>query len=95
MNSLQVFISFISFVIGILIGKLFFNYYMIKPILIEIDEDATLVVKKYLMNSDYTDYFSRLNNKKEYHKRLEKLLNIYEINVFWWYLYKITNMKLF
>jgi hypothetical protein len=68
---------------------------MIKPILIEIDEDATLVVKKYLMNSDYTDYFSRLNNKKEYHKRLEKLLNIYEINVFWWYLYKITNMKLF
>jgi hypothetical protein len=54
-----------------------------------------LVVKKYLMNSDYTDYFSRLNNKKEYHKRLEKLLNIYEINVFWWYLYKITNMKLF
>jgi hypothetical protein len=95
MNSLQVFISFISFLIGILIGKLFFNYYMIKPILIEIDEDATLVVKKYLMNSDYTDYFSRLNNKKEYHKRLEKLLNIYEINVFWWYLYKITNMKLF
>jgi hypothetical protein len=95
MNSLQVFISFISFLIGILIGKLFFNYYMIKPILIEIDEDATLVVKKYLMNSDYTDYFSRLNNKKEYHKRLEKLLNIYEINVFWWYLYKIINMKLF
>jgi hypothetical protein len=95
MNSLQVFISFISFLIGILIGKLFFNYYMIKPILIEIDEDTTLVVKKYLMNSDYTDYFSRLNNKKEYHKRLEKLLNIYEINVFWWYLYKITNMKLF
>jgi hypothetical protein len=95
MNSLQVFISFISFLIGILIGKLFFNYYMIKPILIEIDEDTTLVIKKYLMNSDYTDYFSRLNNKKEYHKRLEKLLNIYEINVFWWYLYKITNMKLF
>jgi hypothetical protein len=67
---------------------------MIKPILEEIDEDITLVVKKYLMNSDYTDYFSRLNNKKEYHKILEKLLNIYEINVFWWYLYKITNMKL-
>lgn len=95
MNSLQVFISFISFLIGILIGKLFFNYYMIKPILEEIDEDITLVVKKYLMNSDYTDYFSRLNNKKEYHKRLEKLLTFYEINIFWWYIYKITNMKIF
>jgi hypothetical protein len=95
MNSLQVFISFISFVIGILIGKLFFNYYMIKPILEEIDEDITLVVKKYLMNSNYADYFSRLNNKKEYHKRLEKLLTFYEINIFWWYIYKITNMKLF
>jgi hypothetical protein len=93
MNSLQVFISFISFLIGILIGKLFFNYYMIKPILEEIDD--TLVVKKYLMNSDYTDYFSRLNNKKEYHKRLEKLLTFYEINIFWWYIYKITNMKIF
>jgi hypothetical protein len=95
MNSLQVFISFISFLIGILIGKLFFNYYMIKPILEEIDEDITLVVKKYLMNSDYTDYFSRLNNKKDYHKRLEKLLTFYEINIFWWYIYNITNMKIF
>lgn len=95
MNTLEVFLSFLSFIAGILLGKIFLKYNLVKPVLKSIEQDITLVMKHYLMNSESVHYFDRSVHKSQYYKRLEDLLHYFDINIGWWYLYKILNNNYF
>ena len=95
MNSLHFFLILLSFITGILLGKIFVKYQSIKPILVLISKDYTLNIKYYLINTECISYFDRMIHKKQYYKRLNLLLHKSNINIFWWYLYKLFNKMIF